>query len=84
VDGAAVSGEDLSEEIRRLEAENEALRAANAKLARERVGTSNTAAASRLAHGGSQPGGRSLADRLLAPLRALRLLLRRIALRALR
>ena len=84
-EGAArPEGMDDAAYIRALERENEALRAANAKLARETLGSSNAAAAGRLALDGRGGEGRSLGRRLLAPLRSLRLLLRRIVLRTLR
>jgi hypothetical protein len=71
--------------IERLERENAALRRANAKLMRERIGSSNTAAAGRLAarprHGAAQGG---LAASVRAPLARLRLALRRLLLRVLR
>jgi hypothetical protein len=67
--------ESKRERIERLEAENRALRRVNARLMRERIGSSNTAAASELARAPrSSPG----------PLRRLRLVVRRVALRLLR
>lgn len=81
--GERPEGLDDAEYIRRLEAANEALRAANAKLARERIGSSNTAAAGRIAAGQGlvkQP----LGQRLLAPAKRARLAARRALLRVLR
>jgi hypothetical protein len=73
---------DDAEWIASLERENIALRATNAKLARDRLGAANTAAATALAGAGASRG--SLIRRGLSPLRRLRLLLRRVALRLLR
>ena len=68
-----------------LERENRALRRANAKLLRERIGSSNTAAAGRLAGAGSaDPSRRSARATVRAPLARARLALRRVALRLLR
>jgi len=81
VDGAAVSEREQEQRIERLEAENRALRRVNAKLMRERLGSSNTAAAI-----GAEPPARrpGLARRLRAPLARARLAGRRVALRLLR
>lgn len=79
--GDAVSGDD-ARRIERLEAENHALRRANARLMRERLGSSNTAAAIRAgAAGRKRPG---LAARVRAPFARARLALRRALLRVLR
>lgn len=67
--------------IEQLERENRALRSANAKLMRERLGSADTAAAARLAGDGS---GGSLGARLRRPLARARLALRRMLLRVLR
>ncbi len=74
------------DQVEQLERENRALRRANAKLMRERLGSSNTAAAGRLAGSGRRPGSplRSSGSRLLAPLRKLRVAVRRVLLRVLR
>ena len=61
--------------IEQLERENRALRSANAKLMRERLGSGDTAAAARLAEA---------APARPSPLRRLRLAARRAALRLLR
>ena len=77
----------MSEEsrIEALERENRALRRANAKLMRERLGSSNTAAAGRIAApGSSEPGRRSTRVAVRAPVARARLALRRLALRVLR
>ena len=65
-----------------LERENRALRRANAKLLRERIGSSNTAASSRLATGFNTRRRSALAIR--EPLANLRRALRRLLLRVLR
>jgi hypothetical protein len=71
--------------IEALERENRALRRANAKLMRERLGSSNTAAAGRIAAPGSSGSGRrSPWAAVRAPLARARLALRRLALRLLR
>lgn len=82
-----VSGEQSERSrIERLERENAALRRANAKLMRERLGSSNTAAAGRLAGRPARrpAGGAGLGARLRAVLARLRLALRRAVLRVLR
>lgn len=66
-----------------LERENAALRRANAKLMRERLGSSNTAAAGRIA----APPSRARNPAIVAvrsPLAKARLALRRVLLRLLR
>jgi hypothetical protein len=71
---------DTSPSVAGLARENAALRAANAKLMRDRLGASDTAAASSLAKAGepaSAGAGALVARVALAPLRRLRLLLRR-------
>lgn len=71
--------------IEALERENRALRRTNAKLMRERLGSSNTAAAGRIAGGGSAGGSRRSARATVrAPFARARLSLRRLALRVLR
>jgi hypothetical protein len=68
-----------------LERENRALRRANAKLLRERLGSSNTAAAGRIAATGSSGSTRDSARAAVRrPLARARLALRRLALRVLR
>ncbi len=67
--------------IEQLERENRALRSANAKLMRERLGSADTAAAARLAGSGT---GSSLGARLRRPLARARLAVRRMLLRVLR
>jgi hypothetical protein len=70
-----------------LDRENAALRAANAKLMRERLGSSDTAAASRLAQRRPAPGVtavRMAGRAVLAPVRAARLALRKMLLRVMR
>ena len=71
--------------IAALERENRALRAANAKLMRERLGSSNTAAAGKLA-AAERPAAplRAAVNGVLGPLRKLRLWLRKLLLRVLR
>lgn len=68
-----------------LERENAALRAANAKLMRERLGSANTAAAGKLA-AADEPAApvRTAMSRALGPLRKLRLWARKVLLRVLR
>jgi hypothetical protein len=75
--------EPTSEErIAALERENEALRSANARLMRERLGSANTAAATRLVPPARQ---RLVAVELVrAPFAKARLALRRVLLRLLR
>lgn len=71
--------------IEALERENRALRRTNAKLMRERLGSSNTAAAGRIAAAGSaNPSRRSARATVRTPLARARLALRRLALRLLR
>ena len=70
--------------IEQLERENAALRRANAKLMRERIGSSNTAAAGRLASGRSAAPRAGLVASVRAPVARLRLALRRMLLRILR
>jgi hypothetical protein len=72
------SPDDSDARIAALERENAALRAANARLMAERVGSANTAAAGELA--GARDGKRSALD----PLRRARLAVRRLLLRVLR
>ena len=77
----------MSEEsrIEALERENRALRRANAKLMRDRLGSSNTAAAGRIAASRSSgPGRRAARTAVRAPLARLRLALRRVLLRLIR
>jgi hypothetical protein len=81
VDCLAVTGSDGDRDrISQLERENAALRRVNAKLMRERIGSANTAAAADLAAAPRRATG----SPLLAPLRRLRLLIRRLVLRVLR
>jgi len=82
VDGAAVSEPDR-QRLERLEAENRALRRVNAKLMRDRLGSSNTAAAGQIAGPARARPGRLWAA-VRAPLARTRLALRRLALRVLR
>ena len=71
--------------IEALERENRALRRANAKLMRERLGSSNTAAAGRIAAPEtSDSARRSARAAVRAPVARARLALRRLALRLLR
>jgi hypothetical protein len=72
---------DPHERIEALERENRALREANARLMAERLGSSNTAAASRLVARAPAPRSRPA---VAAPLVRGRLLLRRALLRILR
>jgi hypothetical protein len=76
---------DLSpeERVAALERENDALRRANAKLMRERLGSSNTAAASRIADPASAPRG-AAATAVRTPFAKARLAVRRGLLRVLR
>jgi len=70
------------ERIAALERENEALRSANARLMRERLGSANTAAATRLV-----PPARkrpAAIEAVRSPLAKARLALRRVLLRLLR
>ncbi len=69
--------------VEALERENRALRRANAKLMRERIGSSNTGAAGRLA-ANAPPTKRSFAGAIRRPFARLRLALRRMFLRVLR
>lgn len=70
------------ERIAALERENEALRSANARLMRERLGSANTAAATRLVEPARQRSG--LVEAVRSPLAKARLGLRRVLLRLLR
>jgi hypothetical protein len=70
--------------IEALERENRALRRANAKLMRERLGSSNTAAAGRIVDGSGGAARRPAWSAVRAPLARGRLALRRLALRVLR
>lgn len=70
------------ERIAALERENEALRSANARLMRERLGSANTAAATRLVEPARRRSG--LVEAVRAPLAKARLALRRVLLRLLR
>lgn len=85
--GSAMSdpGHDAEARIEALEREVETLRAVNAKLMRERLGRSNTAAAGELLRGETATArlGSDSAEKL-APLRRLRLAIRRVLLRVLR
>jgi hypothetical protein len=71
------------ERIAALERENDALRRANAKLMRERLGSSNTAAASRIAGPAAKPRG-AAATAVRSPFARARLAVRRALLRVLR
>ena len=83
MDGSLMSAtDDDRERIEALERENRALREANAKLMRDRLGSSNTAAAAHLA--GEPSKGRSALAVARTPLARLRLALRRALLRLLR
>jgi hypothetical protein len=83
MDGARMSAEPPQESrVEALERENRALRRANAKLMRERLGSSNTAAAGKL---GRSAGDRSAArSAIRAPFARARLAVRRALLRVLR
>jgi hypothetical protein len=85
VDGAAAMSEQpgADERISALERENAALRRANAKLMRERLGSSNTAAAGRLAAPPSKARNPAIVA-VRSPLAKARLALRRVLLRLLR
>jgi len=70
------------ERIAALERENEALRSANSRLMRERLGSANTAAATRLVEPARKRPG--VAEAVRAPFAKARLALRRVLLRLLR
>lgn len=84
MDGAGlVSAKDDKRRLEALERENAALRRVNAKLMRERLGSSNTAAAGSLAQ--NRPGpGRTVFTAVRSPLAGMRLWTRRLLLRLLR
>ncbi len=79
-----MSEEKKRAKIERLERENALLRSTNARLMRERIGSSNSAAAARLARAQRPGPARAPLAGLRAPIARARLALRRILLRVLR
>lgn len=73
---------DPQQRIADLERENEALRSANSRLMRERLGSANTAAATKLVEPARKRPG--LVEAVRGPLAKARLALRRVLLRLLR